>query len=299
MNQNNATIYNIDSLSLNLPFNNQIFESYKVIPTDCIDYREGYEIAVIDKNDEEEPSILYLYASFDNGNPIGLFILDRNKESMRFYIHKKLFYEQLTGMKVGNGYVKVNMLGCLDFMWQDLNIDAEKISVDKLTIVRDCYNDSVLKLVAKYHANSEYETIINGKVQDKETVLIEKYDFSSTVCNTFPKVNKHTDIEALALSNINGSLSLLAYNKSKEINVSHEHYIVDFDEVPEGKQLYRTQISLTGNHLNRYFEENGIKNSGWFSFSDLYPSKLEPLFNYLAHRMLHFRNINTRQIINI
>lgn len=298
--QKNKTIFNIDNLSLKLPYNNEFFDFYEPFPTYCVDYREGYDITVVDKDDGDHPSQLTLLATFDNGRPIGLFKLNRANKTCLFYADNQIFYEQLTGLKVGDGYVKVNMLGCLEFLFADLNIDAEKIKVDRLTIVRDCFNDFTLKIVKKYHENPDYETIINGKVEDKETVLIEKYDFSTMVCNTIPKVEKRTDIEALALSNINGSMSLLSYNKSKEINhVSHENYIHDFNEAPEGKDLYRTQISLTGNYLDSYFEEKGIQNNGWYSFFDHYPAKLEPLFNYFAHKIIHFRNINTGQIINI
>ena len=291
----NRTVYNIDSLTLRLPYN-QMVDHFASMTLDQIELHYDYELKVLDKSDHK----VWVNATYENQQKeIGIIQFDNKAKTALLFIDHTLFYEQLTTSLINNSYLKVNMLGCLEYFLDSMGFDLERVYIENIVLCRDELSNSntTINLIKKYHRHPEYETIIFDKVHPKDNILVDTFTFVDTLIHG---VQKHIEIkDCCYIGNPTGSIRFLSYNKSKQIHITNENYIPDYNEFPSEKPFYRTEITLTGNQLQKYLEDNELTNNGWFFVSDLYPTHLEKLFRFYSNKIIHFRQIDNGNVVNI
>ena len=112
--------------------------------------------------------------------------------------------------------------------------------VSKLDIAVD-FNFNIIRRFYRLYKNSEYDLIINGrKVEGVEQKVADVLHVAGNTTRKRPMANPMPIIK-----NLDGSLSLKAYNKTREIEEeSHKDYITD---TVGFARIYRFEVSC-GNH---------------------------------------------------
>lgn len=289
----NRTVFNIDSLTLRLPYDNQMYDHFASMTLDQVELHYDYELKVFDKSDQK----IWVNATYENQQKeIGIIQFDNKAQTALLLIDPTIFYECLTTLHVNNRSIKVNMLGCLEYFLDDMGFSLEEILIEKIVLCRDELSNTTANLIKKYHSDPEYETIILDRVEPKDNVLIDTMLFVDSVN---PCIQKQIEIkDCFYIGNPTGTITLLSYDKSKQIQINNENHILNYNEFPSEKPFYRTQITLSGHQLQKYIDDNELTNNGWFFVTDLYPTHLEQLFQYFSNKIIHFRHSNGN-IVNI
>lgn len=283
--------FNLDDLVLTLD-STLVFDKYADIETNTKCYREGYYIQMLEKDDELTPNIYYLLIAFpQDSTPINIGVIKfAKKEESIFYADNHIFYQPFSWCSKG----KISLATTLEPILDDLGFELEKIKVSRMKIVRDSLRN-VLADISIVNGNSNYALFINEEEVKDSLYIVDKF-FISDDSNT-NDVKKMKKQKVCHVSNILGTVQMKAYCMSDKIrDISHEDYIKDYTGFGSQK-FYRTEITLNGNQLRRFYREIDIEDNGYYTICRfIQPDCIKALFDYLSPKLLYYKNIKNEKI---
>ena len=303
VNQNNSQdsedIYNIDSLILSIPCPETLMKEFGCMPLNVTcDNRDGFTLCCVHKEGgKEKPDLFYLMISYYNGELFGMIRFDRKNEMATLEVNKDVFYENLTICHDK----KINMLPLVEYILSNLGFDLAKITIQRLTIVRDS-KDNVLKRLSGLNSSPNYDLYLNDTIQEEPIELIEKTyirDESMINCK-FSRLSKQN---VFYIFNITGTLEMASYEKSKEIhNVSRCYKIFEYNGYTEDQKFYRTEVTMRDEcFLKEFFttyDEKGFH--GFFSLTELFsPDRIKELFNFISPKLIRFQHKESNETLCI
>lgn len=144
---------------------------------------------------------------------------------------------------------------------------------------------NVSKAVWRYIKNKGITTILNGKK------VVERDDDRPELCRIISgSLNKDKYMtlnvkQRNAIKDKSKGITVISYDKEAEIrNVSGKQYILDYYGNP--KRLYRTEVHLNNEDINRYLNIHGIELT-YLLFCD--EAHLEDMFYHFLNSVIRFQ----------
>lgn len=289
-------IYNIDELTLNLCCPYSLFNTFCDLPTGFQDIRDGYQLTIIEKDNEFNPNILYLHITYFDNKNIGVIKCEKFEQTATLWIDNEIFYTPFTSDAEG----KISSIDIIEPMLFDLGFDLTTSTIGRIKICRDS-QWNVLSEIETLSNNPNYKPVIANQVKDN-CHLTDMYYFGlegSNNCETQVLRRK----KACVISNLIGSLRLRVFCLSDIIkDLTHEDFINEFNgfSKKDKRKVYRSEITFNDAQFQRYLSSNCQIYNDYFILSEYYnQSKLKELFDYFIYDLLRFQDKDSLKFISI
>lgn len=291
------TMYNIDELILNLCCPNSLFNRLSNLLTDIQDPREGYQVTLIEKDNEYNPSLIYLHLTYGDNKTIGVIKCERDKQKATFWIDNEIFY---TSFSANNNEGKISSIGLIETVLSDLGFDLSTYTIERMKICKDSQWD-VLAEIDTLSNNPNYNPVIDNQEKDN-CYLTDMYYFSVEGSNQC-EAQKLRKKKACIISNLIGTLRLRVFCLTDLIkDLTHEDYINEHNDFPmaDKRKVYRTEITFNEGQFQRYLSCDCEVDRYEYSLCDYFSqNKLKDLYNYFIYDLLRFEEKNSTKFICI
>lgn len=295
MMEEEKTIYNIDELTLNLCCPISLFNKLSTLLTDIQDLREGYQVTLIEKDDENNPTVIYLHLTYDDNKTIGVIRCEKERQKATFWLDNEIFYTPFTCNAEG----KVSSICLIEPILSDLGFDVSTYTIERMKICRDSQWD-VLSEIETLSNNPDYKPVIANKETDNCN-LTDMYYFSEG-SNQYD-TQKLRKKKACIISNLIGTLRLRVFCLTDLISdLTHEDYIDNFNDFPKDdkRKVYRSEITFNEGQFQRYLTCDCEVDRNDLPLGDFFTqNKLKELYDYFIYDLLRFQKRDSTKFISI
>ena len=290
------TIYNIDELTLNFCCPNSLFNKLSTLLLDIQEPREGYQVTLLEKDHEYNPTVIYLHLTYDNNKTIGVIRCEKEKQKATFWVDNEIFYTPFASNVEG----KISSICLIEPILSDLGFDISTFTIERMKICRDSQWE-VLSEIDALSNNPDYKPVIANQ-ENENCYLTDMYYFSSEGSNQC-EAQKLRKKKACIISNLIGTLRLRVFCLTDLIrDLTHEDYINDFNGFPmdDKRKVYRTEITFNEGQFQRYLSCDCQVERYDLTLGDFFTqNKLKELYDYFIYDLLRFEEKNSTKFICI